>query len=144
MFALAAIAGMLTMAPEASASTSSGKLVSPKSCCAVPTPSACCCCPAEAVKATSPKVAAVETVAVGNLVTAPASSCDCRSDEPTAPASKHESSSIETEQRPVRSSADLSEMSFDVRPASTFARFILPNGSPPRSPLYLLTSHLLI
>ena len=77
-------------------------------------------------------------------VSTPAGSCECRSDEPFTPASKPESSSTETKPRTVQSGFYTADVAFVTLPASSSARPISPNGSPPKAPLYLLTSHLLI
>jgi hypothetical protein len=141
-FALAAIVGMLSMVGEASARTVKGATQAPKSCCVVPPPSECCCCPAKA----KPLIPAIELSAMfptdGARLSAPAVPCECRSDEPADPASKPESRT--DEQRSDRAGEELAGSTFAAPPSATFAHFVPPTGSPPKSPLYLRTTRLLI
>jgi len=68
--------------------------------------------------------------------------CECRSSDPAAPTSEPESRS--SEDRSDHVCGDSVGLTLDAHPAITFARLILPTASPPKSPLYLRTSRLLI
>ena len=142
LIALAAIVGMLSMVGEASARNPGGSSNTPKSCCVVTTPADCCCCPAK--PDSLPFSAGRSTgVATGETrVATPDRSCECRSNEPAAPASKPESRS--QEQRSERVSEGAFDTSFFVRPSVTSSRYIPPTGGPPNSPLPLLTIRLQI
>jgi hypothetical protein len=141
-FALTAIVGMLSMVGEASASTVKGATQAPKSCCVVPPPSDCCCCPAKA----KPLIPAIELSAMFPTdearLSAPAIPCECRTDEPADPYSKPESRT--PEQGSERASEEQVGSSFVLHPSTAFARFVPPTGNPPKSPLYLHTTRLLI
>jgi hypothetical protein len=141
-FALAAIVGMLSMVGEASARTMKGTADAPKSCCVMPPPSDCCCCPAKA----KPLVPAIEQPAASPTgearLSVPAVPCECRSDEPADPASKPESRNLE--QRPERTGEKAADSPFVTVPSTRLALFVPPTGSPPKSPLYLRTTRLLI
>jgi hypothetical protein len=141
-FALAAIVGMLSMVGEASARSTSGAAGARKSCCVVSTPADCCCCPAKAeplAPSVGPKAA---IVAVEVRLSASDRPCECRSDEPAAPASRLESSP--TRLLSERAHEEVVATAFSVRPLASLCRFDSPPGSPPKSPIYLLTTRLLI
>jgi hypothetical protein len=141
---LAAIMGMLSMAVEVSAGSTKGATDAPrsKSCCVVPPPSDCRCCPAKA-RSFVPAIerSAASTTVEARLFSA-ALPCECRSDLPTDPASRPESR--EAEPRPERIGETAVDPSFVAVPLARFTRFVPPTGSPPGSPLSLLTTRLLI
>jgi hypothetical protein len=141
-FALAAIVGMLSMAGEVSARTMKGSSEAPKSCCITPPPWDCCCCPAKA-KSVAPAIERLAMLPTGEArLSAPAVPCECRSDEPADPASKPESSTAY--QLSQRAGEEPSGSPFATLPSTPFAHFVPPGGSPPKSPLYLHTTRLLI
>jgi hypothetical protein len=134
---LAAIVGMLSVIGESSACSTKAA----SKCCPGPVRSACCC---ESSKAEShPESTERETVrptSAGRF--APKAGCECRTGEPTEPASKPESPS--SENRTGQDGARSVERIFGVRPAIAIARLVPPTASPPRTPLYHRTSRLLI
>jgi hypothetical protein len=130
------------MVGEASARSTGRAVDAPKSCCVVATPSACCCCPAKAESLATSVVPKAATVAAEARLSAPGRPCECRSDEPAAPASKPESSP--TKPRSERAHDEMVATAFSVRPLASLDRFISPPGNPPKSPLALLTTRLLI
>jgi hypothetical protein len=140
--ALAAIVGMLSMVGEASARMPGGLSDSAKSCCIVPMPSDCCCCPAKANSLAASAGRSTEIANGETRLAAPAGSCECRSNEPAAPASKPESRS--PDRRTERVSEGAVDTSFFVRPPVTSSRFIPPTDGPPNSPLHLITIRLQI
>jgi len=137
--ALAAIVGMLSVAGEASACSVQRASTAASACCAG---TACCC---EPTKVEPHPESADRTTSLplgGDGLSLPASPCHCRPSEPTEPASKSESPS--PERRTDQDRARSGELIFGFRPAIVFVRPVLPTESPPRAPLYLRISRLLI
>ena len=140
---LAAMLGMFSVAGEASGCSANGlgDGKAARSCCSGRPRSACCC----EVQESTPRPRPIERTAIGMptvggpLVT-PVSSCECREDEPTEPASKPARSS--PRHRLDQDGAPSFDRSLDVRPALALARLVDATESPPGAPLYLRTSHM--
>jgi hypothetical protein len=134
---LAAIVGTLSVVGEVSACSTKAA----SNCCPGPAKSACCCEPATG----QPRSESAErgTVHSASAVRfAPEPGCECRSGEPTGPASKSESPP--SQHRTDQGSPRILELVPDVRPPIAITRLVLPTESPPRTPLYLRTSRLII
>jgi hypothetical protein len=143
LLALAACAGMVLPASEASAcSTTKTRRVAP-TCCAGQTPSACDCCgPARTSHSHGLASEAGPRVGSRLILSLPeVPDCECRPTEPTAASSKPESRP--TEERPTEACHDatLAEI---ARPTVTPVRASLTTGSLPDLPLYLRNARLLI
>jgi hypothetical protein len=145
LVAFAAIVGMFSFADVASA-CSVKPVSAPRACCASRPPGECGCCgEGQALALASPgtRVDAAISSSVRIVTQASTPSCECRASEPAAPS-----------ERPAqrtgvdRPDAGSGESLCAVEPSScpTFrpALQLLANESPPRSPLYLRTSRLLI
>lgn len=141
LIALAAIVGMLSFGGTASACSAES---SPKarSCCATRPSSGCGCCvatPAEDRRESDSLAASPGRVPQA----APAPACECRADEPTpTPGRPAQRASVE------RTEAGMGEALLSLVPADrtgpSLARGLIPNESPPDSPLFLRHSRLLI
>lgn len=145
--ALLAIAGMVSVTDAASACTVKEVPAPPASCCAGRPASDCSCCPpAEsadfAPAATSSDRLMVAGPPAARLARSP-SSCACRSNEPAAPARESKPRSSEDRSDPVGGQA-LAGLAVVARPPAAIVRPISAHPSPPKSPLYLRTSRLLI
>jgi hypothetical protein len=139
---LAAILGLFSIVGEASASTPTATpRNSARACCIGRVCSACCCVPADAVSSPAAVKKSVVIPARPTL-TSPVPLCECRPGGPTSPASKTEPCSFEDHSS--QASATPPEMTVEHRPAITLVWIIPSTGNPPKSPLYLRTSRLLI
>ena len=127
---------MLSVVGEASACSTGSKAA--RSCCAA-APATACCCETPGPETAGP---AALTPPIGGGLSAPDRPCECRPGDPAEPASKPESPS--SVQRGARDRADSGEVTFHARPAVAFARIVGPTGDPPKTPLYLRNSRLLI
>lgn len=143
---MAAIVVLLSMVGE-SAAACEGKNApkSARSCCASRSASGdgnCCCKPAEdsSRSVTSERTAAPALVEVGLLI--PQRPCECRPGEPAAPASKPESRPAQA--RPDHDRDESVAFAFGDRAAVKFAPLSPHPDGPPKIPLYLRTSRLLI
>jgi hypothetical protein len=141
--ALAAIVGMLSVVSNASASATSGASQNGARACCLKRVCTVCCCPS-ASASSSPLTAgrSEALLSTEGRFTAPARPCECRSSEPASPASRHDSRS--SEDRADQTSGESAQLNVYAPTAVTFARRNLPTASPPKSPLYLRTSRLLI
>ena len=70
-------------------------------------------------------------------------SCECRASEPAAP-SERRAQRTSTERPEVKGFETFATLAPAVRPSPSLGRLLLANESPPKSPLYLRTSRLLI
>ncbi len=148
--AFAAIVGSLSVAPEASAGPVSRDRAAQMlrdGCCCI-TPGNDCCCESAPIGLHSGEVSKPGPLGIARTPVPVDSrpgggSCECRSSDPARPPSNPSS----------RPSDDRSESGQDESPggfvlvfppSASLTRPILPHGSPPRSPLYLRTSRLLI
>lgn len=120
-----------------------------KGCCCVTKPASGCCC--ETKKPLSLNAPPVETVAglpaarsvLERVESTRTGSCQCGFSDPVTPGSKSSQSSIESESDSV-TTLPLEAFVIPERPAPAFGRYVSSRGSPPRSPLYLQNSRLLI
>ncbi|AMV38108.1 hypothetical protein [Planctomyces sp. SH-PL62] len=142
LVALLAIAGMVS----ASACTTKPASAS-RTCCASRPSSECdCCAPGEMRPSSgvaSRADAAIVTPAARAIDQAPSASCECRASEPAAPSER-------PAQRTSPNHSEIQDLGLSVavapalKSSPSLARLLLPNESPPGSPLYLRTSRLLI
>jgi len=142
-FALAAIMGMLSVVSDASASMKPAPRNASRSCCLKRVCTACCC---ESASVPTRRETAERSVANrpngAGLASSPALPCECRSNDPAAPAQKPESRS--DDHRSDRDRDDTVDPTLDSPPAIPFVRVTLPAASLSKAPLYLRTTHLLI
>jgi hypothetical protein len=143
--AFAAIVGMLSLADVASAcTTKAGR--APRACCVNRPPSECgCCSERQAIPspASNSRVDAIVTSLAPVLFQAASPSCECRASEPAAP-SERPAQRTTTDRSEVQNRETLAIVAPTVRPSPSLGHLQLPNESPPRTPLYLRTSRLLI
>lgn len=145
MVAFAAIVGMLSFADVASA-CSTKPVPAPRACCAVRPPGECGCCGESRTLPSSPQASRLDAIvssSAGIALQAPTPSCECRASEPAAP-TERPAQRTGTDRTDVERGETLAALSLVVRPAPAPAHRLLPNESPPKSPLYLRTSRLLI
>lgn len=145
MVALAAILGIFSFSDAASA-CSVKPVQAPRACCAArPMPDCGCCGEGQALPVSSPGHRSDAAVAshLGNSFRASTPSCECRASEPAAP-SERPASRTSTERTDSDTGESLAAFAPDLRPARAPAALICPNQSPPKTPLYLRTSRLLI
>ena len=140
--ALAAIVGLLSMAGETTACELRSAPKAARSCCASRPASGACgaCCGTPEGPATVAGSAIPASVEVGPVH--PRQNCECRSGEPASPAPKPESRPGQT--RPDRDRDAEVASSFEERSPVTFAPLVPRLDGPPKIPLYLRTSRLLI
>jgi hypothetical protein len=136
--ALAAFVGLLSAVGEASACSDKPASKATRSCGSACPANACCC------EAPSPESTGLSTepTPLGVNLSVPYAPCECRPGVPTDPASKSESTS--SERRSDHDRAEAIDVIFEALPAITLVRIVLPTDSPPKIPLYLRTSRLLI
>jgi hypothetical protein len=140
---LAAIVGMLSAAGGASASTSYPESRGPGRSCCVRRVCAKCCCPPASDVSGRPLVGRSATVAPGgSRLSTPAPLCECRPGRPKLPASSTDPRFSEHRQEQVADHAV--ELIVESLPAISPVRIVLSSALPPKSPLYLRNSRLLI
>lgn len=145
LIAFAAIVGMLSFGDVASACTTK-PVSAPKACCAERPPSECgCCTPGETLPSSgvSSRADAIVGSPARVLSQAPTPSCECRASEPAAP-SERPAQRTSTERSEAKGFETFATIATVVRPSPLLGRLLLANESPPKSPLYLRTSRLLI
>jgi hypothetical protein len=147
--ALAAIAGLLLAAEDASACAAKGTSAKIRSCCISRPANECGCCSSTTpLTSTGTAIAGFarfeRTLPIAQLP-APTygSPCECRSSVPTEPAPAPSRNSVEqrTEQR--RAELSVPPVTHD-RPSASFAAIDLQCGDLPQFPLSLRTTRLLI
>jgi hypothetical protein len=139
--AIAAVAGMLSAAGEASASTASGTARNDsRGCCAKRACTGCCCEPATAQERTETTQTVVLSSRRGSLAI-PARSCECRRGEPAAPASRQESQTSES--RADLGQGEPVDLTTQAAPLTGENPGIL-RAEAATSPLYLSTARLRI
>jgi len=136
------IAAILFLAGEVSACSPKAGRNSTGGCCSGRAESACCCEPAGVKSRPASAVRSTVLPPAKAGLFAPEPLCECRSGAPNEPASKSESRS--PERRAEQDRAGSVELPFDIRPMIAPARLVLPTERPPRAPLYIRTSRLLI
>jgi hypothetical protein len=136
--ALAAFVGLLSVVGEASACSDKPASKATRSCGSACPATACCC------ESPSPESTDLSTAPrpVGVNLSVPYAPCECRPGGPTDPASKPESTS--SERRSDHDRVESVDVTIEAHPAIASARIVLPAESPPKTPLYLRTSRLLI
>jgi hypothetical protein len=141
--ALAAIAGIFCASGEASAATKGESSGRARSCCVRESSADCRCCVAPVTEDRTPaRFQSREPETRVARVSAPASSCECRSDSPSSPASRPESQA--SGHRGFESGlGDVEATSLTLPAVATF-HAVRPNESPPGSPIYLRFARLLI
>ena len=146
-FALLAIVGMVSVADVASA-CSERPAPAAKVCCTAHSVPDCSCCPAAELPAAGsvarsgslPSLAAPARAELAR--TAP--SCECRSNAPAAPARDSKPRSTSEDRTDPGPGQLLPSLSSSARPPAAPVAPTSANASPPKSPLYLRTSRLLI
>jgi hypothetical protein len=143
--ALLAVVGTVSVADVASACTREVVAPAPRACCAERPPSECgCCSPGEAPSSGAPSHAdAIVSPTADPLLRASMPSCECRANEPAAPAERP-AQRTSTERPEVEGVQPFAALDPAPRRPSSHAPLLLPNESPPKTPLYLRTSRLLI
>lgn len=144
--ALAAVAGLLSAGDVAKA-CAEVKAV-PKACCTASPSAACGCCGSTAPIPEATRSRAAEWLPIsaqaGVSVARPGSSCECRSNEPAAPAPKPDSRPSDESRNDQGHEQVIAYLAYAPRPFVPAIRLVSPNDSPPKSPLYLRTLHLLV
>jgi hypothetical protein len=137
---------MLSTSVEASACSASPASKAVRACCAG-RPSGDCGCCGEKTSVPSPKRVPGEATfslsAVATISETSTPSCECRESEPAAPSNKSSQRLSETRSDDGRTDA-VSVLIAAVRPPATSRHLFELNASPPKIPLYLHTSHLLL
>lgn len=146
-----AVMGTLCLPGGASAATGRARAAEmfQKGCCCVTKPASGCCCETKKpLSLTAPAVTPVDGLpaalsAVEQIENSRAGSCQCGFIDPISPGSKSNPNSIESE---TDSGATLPLEAFTAPegPPPAFGGYVTTRGSPPKSPLYLLNSRLLI
>ena len=146
--ALLAIGGMLSVGDAARACA---EVKAPKACCEASPSADCRCCDAADSSAPLPGLSGPESLGwseasapVGIGTSRPGSSCECRSNAPTAPAPKPESRTSDESRTDQGHDEVIAYLAFAPPPFLPATRLVSVNVSPPKSPLYLRTLHLLV
>jgi hypothetical protein len=139
----AAILGTFSAVGEVSASALKSDGQGPgRACCLSRVCAKCCCPPVSKVSGVSPSGPSANVSTARSRLSAPAPLCECRPGGPNSPASKDEPRSSETREDQVAGHA--AEPTVESVPAITLVRIDLTPPAPPKAPLYLRTSRLLI
>lgn len=137
--ALAAVLGFLSLVGDAGAASSRG---GSRGCCVTTRAcGGCCCDPVADSTRTEPVARPLARPTPEGRLTTPDRPCECRSGEPSAPASRNESRPFED--RPDREQDGAAVSAVPTAPAVAAFRPVLPTVSPPGPPLLLRTSRLL-
>jgi hypothetical protein len=140
----ATMLGMLSAGAEAAGCSAKGPGDdrAARSCCSARSGPACCCGAEESrPRPRSSERGEVDIAKRESRLLAPVSPCECRAGDPTDQAAKPGSSSPRL--RRDHDGPQSAERVLDARPAIAIARLVLTTESPPGTPLYLRTSHLL-
>lgn len=139
-----ALAGILSVGDTARACAETKV---PKACCEG-SPAADCQCCGMPNSASLSGVARAHgtgwTSALGVEGLRPGGSCECRSNDPVAPAQKPESRTSDESRTDQGNDAVVAYLTHAPQPSMPASRLISANLSPPKSPLYLRTLHLLV
>lgn len=143
--ALAAIVGVLSSAEGSAAGTMAAGCEPDEGCCVSRPMPACGCCPSPAPSHAGLADGDVQreldrTASLGQDVRP----CECRASDPAAPASKTERPAPERRQGGDESPVCEVRHVTDVRPSPFATSLVPPGSSPPRTPLYLRASRLLL
>jgi hypothetical protein len=144
--AFLAIAGTLSVGAPAKACA---EVKVPKTCCEVSPAADCRCCGTSDSPAPFSGVSRSEGIewsrsAAGLDAPRSGSSCECRSNAPAAPAQKPDSRTSEQSRTDQGHDEVIAYLAYAPRPSLPAFRLISANLSPPKSPLYLRTLHLLV
>ncbi len=147
--AFLAIAGMLSVGDAAKACD---EIKAAKACCAASPAANCHCCGSSDSSAPLSGAARPEGVALSESsatarldVLRPGSSCECRINAPpAAPARKPESRSSDESRSNQGHNEVIAYLAYSPRPFIPAFRLVAASVSPPKSPLYLRTLHLLV
>lgn len=140
--ALAAIAGILSLAGDASACRVSDAAPAGRSCCVGRSPADCCCkgpvaAPERTATAPAPIGASRPSLGI------PSPGCECRPGEPTAPTDRP-AQRVHDDRPDAGRAYDLAPGFVPVPGLPPASRPIEPTASPPKAPIYLRTARLLI
>ncbi len=146
LFAAMAFAGMASVGVPAKACA---EVAAPKACCAAGPAADCRCC--GPVETATPLLGVdrpegMEWSASSTTLEAPrtASSCECRAQTPAAPARKSDSRSADESRSDQGRAEAVAYLAPTPRVSPPASRLASANASPPKSPLYLRTLHLLV
>lgn len=129
--AFVAIVGLLSMAGNVDASSTGG-------CCVKRASTVCCCEPASLASPAARQAPG----SIGSSLNSTALPCECRSSDSPAPASRHESRSVEEQSE--RGVDECVEPTFLSASPKTLSHGLPSNASPPYALACLRTTHLLI
>ncbi len=145
--AFLAIAGTLSVGAPANACA---EVKVPKACCRANPAADCQCCGSSESSGPVSGVTRFERdewsalPAALTLNTGPESSCECRSTPPAAPAQKPQSRTIDESRTDQGHDEVIAYLAYAPRLSLPAFRLVSANVSPPKSPLYLRTLHLLV
>lgn len=144
--ALLAMTGMMSVGVPARACS---EIKVPKACCEAGPAADCHCCGMSDSSAPLSGVFRSEGIewpqsAAGLDALRSGSSCECRSNAPAAPAQKPNSRTSDESRTDQGHDEVIAYLAYDPRPSLPAFRLISANLSPPKSPLYLRTLHLLV
>ena len=144
--ALMALVGMLSVGDAAMACA---EIKVPKACCEVSPAADCQCCGSPESTVPLSGISRSEGVewsaaSPARLDARPGSSCECRSNAPAAPAQKPDSRTSDESRSDQGHDEVIAYLAYAPRPLMPAFRLISANVSPPKSPLYLRTLHLLV
>jgi hypothetical protein len=140
--ATSALMALILIPGKAAACSANGGSAAQGACCSGGAECACCCEPASVESRLPFTDRSIVYFSAGTGVTIPNRPCECRFHEPSEPASKSEFPSSERQlERDDLHSAKLGAYGF---PGITPARLVHATESPPRAPLYIRTSRILI
>lgn len=145
--AFLALVGMLSVGAPAKACA---EVTVPKACCAASPAANCNCCGSSGSSAPLSGTARSEHIewsvpaAAARLAAPLGTSCECRADAPAAPAPKPDSRTYDESLTDQGQDEVIAYLAFALRTFIPAFRFDSANASPPKSPLYLRTLHLLV
>ncbi|HEY2155696.1 MAG TPA: hypothetical protein VGH33_08700 [Isosphaeraceae bacterium] len=139
--AVAAVAWMLSVAGDASASMTKAVQGPGRACCLGRVCAKCCCPPASKVSGLPSSGQSANVSPGSSRLSTPAPLCGCSPGSPNSPASGDEPRPSETREDQVAGHA--AEPTVESVPAVTLVRVVLSPAAPPKAPIYLRTSRLL-
>jgi hypothetical protein len=145
-----AFLAIVWMSSVGAPANASAEVTMPKACCAASPAANCRCCGLSESSAPLSGAARSEGVkwsvpsAAMRLEAPRAASCECRADAPAAPAPKPDSRSTDESRTHQSQDEVIAYLAFAPRAFVPAFRFDSANMSPPKSPLYLRTLHLLV
>jgi hypothetical protein len=141
LLALVAVAGMLSVVTDASASTPKRSSANSTDACCLKRVCTVCCCESASASATR-KTNSTLPRGEASLASRPAPPCECRSGDPVAPAPRPEPRP--TDPRPERDRGAPVDLTLDSPRSATFATVVPPASGLSKAPLHLRTTRLLI